>query len=204
MTVDHDGASVIVPDPSAADGAPDPTDPGGWGARFVAALDLSVGKLKASQDATTDELRKLRREARQMPAMVKLSSVFTLNTAAGQQICQQGGSGAGVLIGGPEIGRQWSIRQWLVGGTTLTATPGGTAWLLVSAAPPNEQSITSAVDFTKLALPQSIFYSGDSFYVQPNENVYMVVTGGTNAAQYVCTITYQESAFVPRSTEITV
>lgn len=200
---DHEGQDIRRPDLEGPAVDADPTDPGGWGARFIGSLNLELGHLRDSQDATTNELRLLRKEARQAPALVKISSVFTLNTAAGQTMCQQGGSGAGVLIGGPEIGQQWSIRQIVVMGTTLAATPTGRAFFLVSAAPPNEQSPTSVVDIAS-ALPSIAFYSPEQFYLAPNENLYMVIVGGTNAAQYVCSVALQQTSFVPRATETTV
>jgi hypothetical protein len=205
MTI-HEGTGVVSPDPSAPDGTGDPSDPGGWGARFLAKVDLQLGKISDVADGVgtvADEVRKLRRQARQQPAIVKLSSVFTLNTAAGAQMCQQGGLGAGVLIGGPEVGTEWSIRQIVVGGTTLTAAATGTAWFLVSAAPPNEQSITSVID-NATTLPSIAFYTPGQFYLAPNENLYMIVTGGTNNAQYVASVSYEMSPFVPRDTQISV
>jgi hypothetical protein len=203
--VDHEGTDVYTPDPSAPDDS-DPSDPGGWGARFMGKIDLSIGRIGDAADAlsaTTLELRKLRREARALPALVKISSVFTFSTAAGAQMVQQGLQGAGVLVGGPNVGEQWSVRQIVCGGTTLGATPTGTAWFLVSAAPPNEQSITSVID-RATTLPSIAFYGAEDFYLAPNENLYMVVTGGTNNAQYVASVAYQSSPFIPRSTTMEV
>ena len=204
---DHEGTGVQipplegVPDDAGADGS----DPGGWGARLVGKLDLAIGKLGDVADGTSNtarQLAKLRQEARQQPALVKLSTAFTWSSAAGAQMCQQGGTGAGVLIGGPEIGQQWSVVQIIVGGSTLAAVVTGTAWFLVAAAPPNEQSITSVMD-SATTLPSVAWYSPGQFYLAPNEALYMVITGGTNGAQYVGSVAYQNSPFVPRSTEIT-
>jgi hypothetical protein len=164
-------------------------------------IDLSIGKLTDSQDATTRELRALRREARQQPANVKLSSVFTWSSAAGAQMCQQGLTGAGVMIGGPNLGEQWSISQIICGGPTLASTATGQAWFLVSAAPPNEQSITSVVAIAA-TMPSCTFYSPGEIYLAPNENLWMVVVGGVNGNQYVASVSYQASSFVPRATEV--
>lgn len=197
---DHEGASVVAPDLTAPDDAPG--DGAGWGAQLIAKLDLSLGKLSSAQDATTSELRQLRREARNTPAQVSLSSVFTFQSGT-PFICQQGGSGIGVLVGGPEVGQQWSVKQIIVGGTTLTATPAGIAWFLISPTPPNELSITSVADFTGGALPQVSFYGERDIYVPPNSNFFMVITGGTNGVQYVASVTFQQTPFVPTATEIT-
>ena len=206
---DHEGTSVLIPDLNEPDNAPDPTDPGGWGAQFAAKLQLQLGKLDTLGDAmnsTTDELRKLRREARQQPALVKLSSAFSWNSQAGAPMCQQNGSGAGVLICGPNVGESWNVLQIVVGGPTLSSVWTGAVYFLVAAAPPNEQSITSAIDraLPPAAGPAIAFYSPQQFYVAPNENLYMVVVGGTNGAQYVGSVMYQSTPFVPRGTETTV
>jgi hypothetical protein len=199
---DHEG-NVMMPDlntPDVGDGSGGGDDSGGWGAKLFAKLDLSLGKLESTTAAQSDNLRKLRMEARNMPAITTISSVFTW--AAGTAIAQQGGAGAGVLIGGPEVGQQWHVRSILVGGTTLTATPAGVAWFLISPAPPLEQSITSVVDWTKVALPTNAFYGIGEFYLPPNTNLYMIVTGGTAGVQYVASITFQSSKFVPQSDQI--
>lgn len=192
---DHEGTSVVAPDLDAVDGE----DGGGWGARLVAKLDLSLGAITDEQRATTAELRKLRQQARQLPALVKVSSAFTYSTGAHATIVQQGGSGVGVVIGGPPIGSQWSVRQIVVGGTTLGATPAGKAWFLVTAGRPVALSLTDVVDMAG-TIPDVAFYGADEFYLAPNEKLYMVVTGGTNAVTYVASVSYQQSLFVPRST----
>lgn len=204
MAPDHEGTDVAIPDLNAPDDAGDPTDPGGWGARFVGSLNLQIGKLTASQDATTDQLRKMRQEARNLPALVKISSAFTWSSAAGAQMCQQGLTGAGVLIGGPNVGEQWIVRQIVVGAPTLAAAWLGQVYFLTSAAPPNEQSITSvsAAISPPTAGPAVQFFGDSQLYVGPNENLYMVVVGGTNNAVYVASISYQSSPFVPRATEV--
>jgi hypothetical protein len=198
---DHEG-NVSYPDlnaPDVGDGSGDGSSEG-WGAKLFAKLDLQLGKLSDVGQAQSEQLRKLREEARNMPAIVTISSVFTW--AANTQICQQGGSGAGVLIGGPEIGTQWHVRSIIVGGTTLTAAPAGVAWFLISPAPPIEQSITSVVDWTKQALPTNSYYGIGEFYLPPNTNLYMIVTGGAVGTQYVASVTFQASRFVPQSDQI--
>jgi hypothetical protein len=203
MPPDHEGNLATVPDQLAPDTAPDSgAGPAGWGAALAAKLDLQIGRIDAGTDAVVSELQKLRREARLEPANVPIPpAVFTYQS--GQPfVSQNGGTGIGVLLGGPEIGREWSVRQILVGGTTLTATPTGVAWILISPQPPNELSITSVADFTKEALPQNSFYGEREIYVPPNSNLWVVITGGTNGTQYVCMATVQEQAFAPRSTEI--
>lgn len=193
----HESSGVVAPDLQADDD--EGTPGGGWGAQFSAQLDLAIGKLGDRITSTLDDnLRKMRAEARALPALVKISTAFTYSST-GPVIVGQGGTGQGVLIGGAEIGRQWTIRQCIVGGTTLTASPAGVAWLLVSAAPPNELSITSVID-QATSLPLIAFYSEEQFYLAPNENLYLVVTGGTNGVTYVSSISYQESAFIPRQT----
>lgn len=200
---DHEG-NVISPDLSGAtpddggDGSPE-----GWGARLFAKLDLSLGKLSAAGEATNRELAKLRREARTMPAIVPQPFSFTYNNANSTVVpAQQGGSGVGCLIGGPDVGRQWHVRSIMVGGTTLAATPTGVAWFLISPGVILDQSITSVADFTKTALPVNAFYGVGQFYVPPNSNVWCLITGGTNASVYTGSITVQDSAFVPSGIEI--
>lgn len=203
--VDHEGTSVQVDDPNLPDGVStnghDDGPLGGLGARLSASFDLAIGKLGdtlADQLDEQEQRRRMREQARALPTMVKLSSAFTYQTT-GPVICQQGGSGQGVLIGGPEIGDQWSVRQIVVLGPTLTSTVTGQAWVLVSAGTPSELSPTSVVD-QAVSLPLVAFYSAEQLYVQPNENVFLVITGGTAGAQYVASFSYQVSRYQPRLT----
>jgi hypothetical protein len=192
-----DEGRVVTPDIQGPDGSDDDDGGGGWGARLAARLDLSLGKLEEEATAQTSELRAMRREARNTPAVTKISSAFTYLSTGG--IVQQGGTGVGVLIGGPEVGQQWSVLQWVVGGATLAGTPAGVAWLFEAPAPPTELSITSAADFTRTALPWGETYSPRQIYVPPNSNLWMIVTAGTAAAQYVASVTIESSTFVPRT-----
>ena len=203
--VDHEGNTVVAPDLNATEGegGGDAAPGTGWGAQLLGHIDLQVGRLTAAQDATTQELRALRREARNYPALVTISSVFTYQSGT-PFMCQQGGSGIGVLVGGPELGQQWSVKQIIVGGTTITGTPAGVAWFFISAAPPNELSITSVADFTKSPLPVNSYYSERQMYVPPNSNFYMVITGGTNGTQYVGSVTIDQTPFVPQRAEISI
>jgi hypothetical protein len=203
---DHEGATIAAPDLGVPDFQDGPAEGGGWGAQLAAKLELSIGKVTAAQDATTAELRNIRREARTMPALVKLSSAFQYSTGANAQMCQQGGIGSGVLIGGPELGMQWVVRQVVVGGVGLATAWTGTAFLLVSAAPPNELSVTSVADSiaAPTAGPAVRFYSNEQMYLQPNENLYLVIVGGTNNLQTIASVSYQASPFVPRGTEVNI
>lgn len=168
----------------------------------MAKLDLQLGHLDTAAGAMSDsakELRALRREARNMPALVKVSSSFQLSTAAGATMCNQGGTGAGVLIGGPNVGEEWRVRQIVVGGATIGTAATGVVWFLVSAGTPNEQSITSVVASIP-AMPAVAFYSNEQIYLAPNENLWMVVVGGTNNQNYVASVAYQANPFRPQRT----
>lgn len=201
---DHEGR-VTNPDLNATDVVNDDgSEPQGWGAKLAAKLDLQLGHLSDTADAAGSavaELRKLRADARHMPALVTISSVFTWKTGV-TTICQQGGNGAGVLIGGPNTGEQWHVRGIMVGGTTLIATPAGVAWFLIAPATPTDQSFTSVTDFTKQALPTNAYYGIGEFYLPPNTNLYMVVTGGGDGTQYVASVSIQASPFVPTRDEV--
>jgi len=211
MVTKHDG--LLPPgtvDPNAPDTDTDSIDDdsGSWldafGARLSASFDLAIGKLGDTMLDHMDEMderyrQRIREETRALPAMAKVATTFTYSTAATASVTTQGGTGIGVLLGGPEIGRQWNVRQLFVGGTTITAAPTGQAWLFITAGLPNDLSPTSVMDRAG-SLPLVSFYGTDEVYVQPNESVWIVITGGTNATQYLVTMSFQDTAFIPRGT----
>lgn len=197
---DHEGATA----PAYDESAPEPEGGPGISAAIAAQIDLQIGRVTAAQDRTTAELRALRKEATDSPASVVLPTQFTYSTAAGAGITQAQGTGIGVQIGGPEIGQQWSVRAIVVGGATLTATPGGTAWVFVSPAPPVDLSLINVIDWTKTALPANAFYGEREVFVPPNSNLWVVVTGGTNATLYTVVVHYLQSPLVPIHQEVAV
>jgi hypothetical protein len=193
---EHEG-EVVAEDPPRPLRV-DPLDR--FGAKLTTSLsasfEVAIGNVGDMLSRKLDEqLREIRREAELLPVTAKLSSAFTYQTS-GPVICQQNGFGQGVLVGGPTIGDQWSVRQIVVTGITLGSTVPGQAWILVSAAPPSELSPTSVIDWAQ-CLPSVAFYTPGQMYVQPNEKVYLVITGGTPGSVYVASFTFQVTKYTP-------
>lgn len=168
---------------------------------FAAKLDIQLGKVAAAQSALADQMKRWRAETR-TPSRTKIPFSFTFQSGLVNFL--PGAPGIGVQIGGPEIGYQWSVRQIVIGGNTLTGAPAGVGWFLETPSVPSDQSPTSVMDFTHAALPQVAFYGEGEFQIGPGSNLWIIITGGTNGVQYSGSVLIQQSVFGPVEAEVTV
>lgn len=168
----------------------------GFGIEIGGDLSIQVGRLA---DEMEKERKRRQRDALDTPARYQLATNFTFSTAAGAGICPNGGSGFGVILGGPDLGYQWSIRQVFVGGQFITTAPGGVAWLMRSASADPSLNPLNVMDFSHAPLPSIAFYSTGELYVVQNENLFVVITGGTNGTTYTASATVEISRYAPAS-----
>lgn len=196
----HEG--VTLSDAVFAPGADDET--GEEGVDFLAQVSLQLGDLKDTNARLADELAKWRSERNAYPAMIQAVAVITYSNVNPTAIVQSGGTGVGVLIGGPDQGRCWSLRNVVAGPVQLTgAAPTGAPYFLVSAQPPIALSITDVRDFGA-AFPYKNDFSARQVFLNPNENLYMVLGGAglVNGTQYVVSCAIQDEPYRPQQIEV--
>jgi len=200
LTTTHEGHNVPVGSFYTEDG--DGDGPGGLFS-LLAGLRIDIGRQADAIDGQTRAMQLLRRQIAFMPAMATVTAQFMYSTVATAGFAQGNGTGIGVQIGGPEMGRCWSIRNAVVGGGTIAQTPTGTAFLLVSPQPPLDLSITSVLDIAN-PLPARAFYSAREAFVGPNDNVWLYVAGGTNNQLYTVRLIVQDEPYLPTGAEVSV
>lgn len=88
---------------------------------------------------------------------------------------------------GPARGYVWLLRRIWVGGSLITDTPGGTAYLFGRPNDPSKDlSPTNLVDdFTHQALPQIGYYSNEQVTLQAGEQLWVYITPADDDTQYV-------------------
>lgn len=95
-------------------------------------------------------------------------------------------------LGSPAQGTFWSVRYIIVGGSDITTTPAGTAWVCVMGSPPNEAggnvNLAQVRDFTSGTFPQRAFYGTHELIVDAGEHLYVIFTSGTSGTQYVASM----------------
>ena len=95
-------------------------------------------------------------------------------------------------LGSPDQGQFWSVRRIVVGGSDITTTPAGTAWVFVQGSPPNANganpSTAQVADFTVGTLPQKAFYGTHELVVDATEYLWVIITGGTATTLYVASV----------------
>lgn len=156
-----------------------------------AKLDLSIGSI--------DKLgNRLERQLKKIPAQPVFGRV------RGTAIADSSGF---ALIRfdqpGPTQGFFWYVRSLSIGGLSPSVTAAGSADVYVIAGQPPAQ----ADDLLSLGLsdwrdrattlPSPAFYGSGELVLRMNENLYVIVTGGTNLQQYVAAASieiYEEAA----------
>lgn len=160
------------------------TEPGGLVAELCAKLDLHIG--------STDKLAKA--VARQKPPS---QPVFGRTAGAGLFV-----TGLPLVISfplkGPDQGHFWYVRSIVVGGLSPTVAAAGRADVYISAAglggvTPSLAAIGLA-DWRdqSIALPNVSFYGTGEMPLRLNEELFVVVTGGTNGQQYVAAVQFED------------
>ena len=156
---------------------------GGLNLGIFADLALQIGHLASNMKREQDRRD---RDAASIPADYQ-------NAAGGVYPA----SGTLVLnLGSPDLGSFWNVRRIIVGGSDITSTPAGAAWVFVQGSPPNQAganpSIAQVADIVgqsgnavPTTFPQRSTYATHVLSVDATEYLYVVITGGTAGTQYV-------------------
>lgn len=162
-------------------------------ADLCAKLDLSIG----STDRLTKQLSKPRKRLPpQQPSIIRARGSAVANS-----------SGLAVIqfdLNGPDQGHLWYIRGMRIGGVTPITTAAGRADVYVSGGYTPVALAGSLVglglsdwqDFAA-SLPDVSFYGIGEMPVQTNEHVFIVISSGTNAQEYVANITVFDYELAP-------
>lgn len=142
-----------------------------------AGFEIHLGDIHLALGTLSDEIKLLRKEAREMQDELDLAGSVVYNSAAGVVNYMD--------LGHPAAGKKWEVRAMQIMGADITQTPAGVGWLVVqSLQPSNNPSVVPVVDWTKGTLPQNAFYGKGEFTVHQMEHLYVLITGGTNAQLY--------------------
>lgn len=167
---------------------PDAPPDGGLIADLCAKLDLHIGSTRRLTEA-------LRPRPPQAPAFMRI---------AGTRIADS--NGVAVIrfnLRGPDQGHMWYVRNLVVGGNTPTTAAAGRADVYVSAGgSPHELNSLAGLGLgdwrdESIALPNVAFYGRGEMPLGINEQLYVVVTGGTAAQQYVAAATAEDFELAP-------
>lgn len=163
------------------------TQQGGLIADLCAKLELHVGVV----EGLTRELR------RPKPRYVPAQPVFGRIRASGVV------PSSGPLIlnfdqPGPEQGFFWFVRSIVIGGLSPSITAMGAADVYVTAMLPNAAVTLAGLGLSDwrdhaATLPAvSTFYSRGSLPLRMNENLVVIITGGTAGQQYVAAAQFEQ------------
>jgi hypothetical protein len=149
-----------------------------------AGIDIHLGDIHLAIGTLSDEVKELRKDMRDMADDLDLNGSVVYNSTAGVYNF--------IDLGHPMAGKKWNVRGMAIGGSDITQTPAGVAWVLVQAvAPTTNPAITTVADWTKAALPQNSFYGKGEITVRQMEHLYVLILGGTNAVEYVASAAVQ-------------
>jgi hypothetical protein len=98
-------------------------------------------------------------------------------------------------LGGPEQGMRWDVLTMIVGGVTWATAAAGTALLVKSGQRPISAAAVglSAIRDTANPLPLPAGYGKGQIVLRNPEKLYIIITGGTAAQQYVAACSIEES-----------
>lgn len=88
---------------------------------------------------------------------------------------------------GPDVGRQWQLRNLVVGGVTK-----GALYFYALGAEPTAGQLPGLKDATKTRWPAPSFYGTHQFVLQPHEKLWVAVTTATDTAQVFATGTAED------------
>lgn len=159
-------------------------------------------QLVASLGSVNDEIRKMRRDLARARADVPRDrrenfSAFPNNQfpAAGNLV---------LSLDGPTLGVLWEVRQITVGGAAATAAPAGTAYVFSGVSPPNDLSLVGLRGLTSGSLPQIATWGTGTFKVYRQQNLYVVIVGGTVGSTYAAYADIAEYPDTARMATVTV
>lgn len=137
---------------------------------------LDLGPLHIAIGNLSEEVKELKKRLTQLQVDMPVSYVGT---------CPTPSATFAMDLGGPNEGRWWQVRSIVIGGSDITQTPTGVGWVVVmNSAPSANPPLFATRDWTKAALPQVAFYGSHELIVEPQEELWVVITGGTAGVQY--------------------
>lgn len=144
-------------------------------------------KLSASIDSLTEQQQKHNVLMRQIQAA--LTHIPNDQPIAGSATTNATGA---VTFGcrGPNIGRQWQLRQLVVAGPTK-----GTVKLYAAAHKPTATTIIGLKDVTSTRWPAPAFYGTHQFMLLPRDDLWVVVTGATATTLVIASGTAEDYDF---------
>lgn len=175
--------------------------PRGMGAlELLASIDLRLGAL--SGQMADNSHRKSRDDAeRSSPGDYQYAS---------QAVCPTPTAPFSIPLGSPDQGQWWNVRRITCGGTDVTVTAAGAAWVSVQGANPagvigsgQNPGIPTLVDHF-LTLPNLDSYGTHQLVLDETEFLWVTIIGGTAGQQYIASVkaeTYLRSLTLVGATE---
>lgn len=154
------------------------------------------GDLCAKLDLHIGSVSKMTRTLARAQGRPPAQPVFGRTTAAG--VATTGN----VLIlrfplAGPDQGHFWYIRSIVIGGLTPTTTAAGRADIYVSASNLASQPTLAAIGLgdwrdQEATLPAVSFYNRGALPLRLNEELFVVISNGTNLQNYVASVQFED------------
>jgi hypothetical protein len=165
-----------------------PAPAGGLMADLLAKFDLHIG----ATDRLVEHLRRKRPPAQPVFGRTAATGLFVTATPLILRF----------PLPGPDQGHFWYVRSIVIGGLSPTVTAAGRADIFVSASNLLSQPSLAAIGLADwrdqaATLPDVSFYGEGELPLRLNEELFVVITGGTNGQQYVAAaqfVDYEESA----------
>lgn len=155
----------------------------GLAADLCGRLDLQIGSV-------TNLARAVAERARRPPAQPVFGRVATSGVAA---------TGSSLILTfplkGPDQGHFWYVRSIVVGGLSPTVAAAGRADIYVSAATLHSPLASIGLaDWRdeRVSLPDVAFYGRGELPLRLNEELIVIVTGGTNGQVYVAAAQFED------------
>ena len=153
--------------------SPGDSDPVSSGLKLWADVGLSIGQ----------DVQALNRQVGSLAAKIQNDTPVVYTTQASGTFVT--GSPLILNLGGPDMGYVWEVQNVVVGGSDYNTTAAGTAGLYVGpTAISASNGLTALIDMA-LTLPNVGFYGTRQVFINDQQNLYLVINGGTNAQQYV-------------------
>jgi hypothetical protein len=140
--------------------------------------ELDLGPLHIAIGNLSDEVKDLKKRLAIMQDDLNPTGILTYSSTDTTQNF--------IDLGSPSSGKWWQVRNLAVGGSDITVTPMGTAWILVTSSSMMQANppLFSVRDFTTGNLPQRAFYGTHELIVLDDQHLFVYITGGTGGTQY--------------------